>query len=652
MVGASKILTVSYGTFSCTLEGFEDSFDTMKAIAEYFRDLAADDRYFGAEPPTPDAEMLQRIAEREIRKRVEARVGEDGIVLRPAALPGDDGPPVFADEAPEARSIHADPMPASRTRPEDEPESVAAKLARIRAVVEKARSAAPAMYGEPGSGNDLDAIRPAPRTEGPPDPKLPDPAAEAPERRHARPAAEPRAETGDAAAEAEAGSPKGAGPSFLAERGVAATGIGIPAETVVADVQAPGAIPYGTGSSDAAGAAARVLTVLGTAGRPASGLGPEATAAPRARARVLKLKREDLAVHWPAAAPHPVARPPAAAAQDEARLPAALEAELQAELAALRAEFDSPDAGLAKVETSPPRQGPLLLQSPVQSPSPPPSHPAAKADAAPEMTESGEEAGDNLSAGSMADAGTASTKEGLPEAGREQVEIALQRLWDETNTKLEGVEQKRRRASIAHLKAAVAATFADRKAGAGPEGRADEERDRRPYRQVLAKVVRGNREATATDHPDGSGRLAPLMLVSEQRIDQPQPDPRTAHEAIRPRRVSAGGDDKAIPDAALARSSSFETFVAERGTTGITGVLEAAAAFLHQHEGQDHFSRPQVLRVAMDHLGRDIPREDVLRAFGSLLRIGTFKKLRRGDFVLASRDKGGDASEAAQRRHA
>jgi hypothetical protein len=96
----------------------------MKAIAEYFRDLAADDRYFGAEPPTPDAAMLHRIAEREVNRHVEARVQDNTVILRA-------GQPVApAAPAPQPGRRPGTPLVAD--------ESVAAKLQRIRAAVARA----------------------------------------------------------------------------------------------------------------------------------------------------------------------------------------------------------------------------------------------------------------------------------------------------------------------------------------------------------------------------------------------------------------------------------------------------------------------------------------------------------------------------------
>jgi len=77
-------MTVSYGTFSCTLDGFDDPFTTMKVVAEYFRKLAANDRYFGGEPLQPDANKLHQIARAVNPNKVDAVISENSVILRQA----------------------------------------------------------------------------------------------------------------------------------------------------------------------------------------------------------------------------------------------------------------------------------------------------------------------------------------------------------------------------------------------------------------------------------------------------------------------------------------------------------------------------------------------------------------------------------------
>lgn len=768
MVGASKILTVSYGTFSCTLEGFDDPFNTMKAIAEYFRDLAAEDRYFGAEPPTPDAAMLHRIAEREIQRRVEAKIQENGVILRaeetaPAAAPAVALAPA-APPAPVAPPPAA-PAPAAAAPAAAAPaesESVAAKLSRIRSAVVQARNAArpaPVAAAVPLVSDyiedehaesylpeeDSEAVAALIEAEEAlPEafaPEAPDeiteevaqeasfaaavaeadlaeePQAEAapeapaaveaaadlpPEDTHPEAAVDdwanavraeaefgdapavadhpataeddlmvtlatlvtaPEAEVEEAAAEASEAEPAALAPApdladlpaevfgdelsgllatlaveaepqpaavieddeafaedaaeealeaetfgaevFADEDLVDAAEAEAVTEIEAADATGPAEAEEATlaavlAEADAAPAAKEAAEVAPQPEEPAQAVADKIQ---RARARVIKIRR----IEPTTAAPAPEA--PAAAAEPVSALSPEDEADLLRELAEVEREA-SPTPPAAEVPAKP-----VVVPRPVR--------PVRHLTPRPAPVPGPEPQRNRLES---------------PEDG----EAAVSRLIAQTNSQMEGAENRRRLSAIAHLKAAVAATVAERLSGGARAATEAERID--PYRADLSRIVRPSQTA-----PKGQReRPSPLVLVSELRVDR-RPDetaprsvsPTQIHavrsgSAVAAERASGEDEDEAEDDAALiADTKGFAEFADRLGAHGLPALLEAAAAYVACVEGRPHFSRPQLMRQIGGVVEEDeASREDALRGFGNLLRAGKIAKVKRGQYAL------------------
>ena len=219
------------------------------------------------------------------------------------------------------------------------------------------------------------------------------------------------------------------------------------------------------------------------------------------------------------------------------------------------------------------------------------------------------------------------------------------RLLKETDAQFADDEGIRRRRVISQMRAAVAATKAERVLSTPISPAEQARQDQSPYRRDLDRVkpadptlnVGEAAEApapapaapapVAEDAPapatEASAKAAPLVLVSSQRVDE-APASTPAPAPSRP-------DNRVVSEGAR-----FAAFAEEMGAEELPDLLEAAAAFSAFVEGQPHFSRPEIMkRVARIDPALSLSREIGLRSFGMLLRQGKIRKLQRGQFTIA-----------------
>jgi hypothetical protein len=191
---------------------------------------------------------------------------------------------------------------------------------------------------------------------------------------------------------------------------------------------------------------------------------------------------------------------------------------------------------------------------------------------------------------------------------------------DSADARMDDPETSDQRETYSHLRTAVAATEAERSTGEESESEDAE------YRGDLASVVSPRRPdvnvTSIRPRPEGG---APLKLVAEQRIDTED----TGTGPVMPRRVETSQDGSI-------EEGGFASFAQEQGAQSLSDLLEAAAAYLSFIEGQEKFSRPQLMNKVRSLKQDEFNREESLKSFGQLLRDGKIEKAGGGRFAAST----------------
>jgi hypothetical protein len=658
----------------------------MKASAEYFRDLAHDDRYFGAEPPAPDAEMLAKIAEREISRRVETQMDGKGIRLRAAidddapaqdtvAMPPkaqaparDESPSSLMPSAPlMAATVEADPVveatipeapavedeafaPAPPAHPDAE--SVAAKLQRIRAVVGKPPASAEETFDDSGlveEPAEVDAVVAA-------EDIIADVADDVAEVEIVEDVSE--IEITEVEAEVEANEIEET--DDVVETNVTETETDAEKATEVElssdlnDIDVPEIAEAAPVEAPKPAVRARIVRLRKD--KPA-----EVVAAPIEASSV----DDDSDVAQRVAAALKVDSPQAEAADDviedaisEVEIPMVAEADV-AEIIAEEIEAVEPEttesvadlevdqtiaADIADADDHADQQdfGNDEIRAAVAAALPVGQlsdddeddlqrELAAVAedvvsidDAAPEIEEIVVEEVAEVAAEmpEVVEAPARAGREILPATD----DAAMSRIMTQTDEALNEPTGSRRRNAIAQLKAAVAATEAARQLGDASDTVA---KAQEPFREDLDQAVRPRRSVAdeAQDLRSERPRTAPLKLVASQRVDEEE-----AASDSQPRRVASQPVESG-------EKGGFAQFAAQMGATELPDLLEAAAAYTSFVEGVEDFSRPQIMKKVQLTSDEEFSREDGLRSFGTLLRQGRISKVRNGRFQVSDQTR-------------